>query len=279
MTCVKTYWPAYIGAPAIKTSRRGRKTPEKIQVDNESKRHFTENYQLVILSSTNHVGTPVMHHISSAQKLMQLHQEILRTFFLQKVTAIERLSGHRCGALLAPGTEYVPQGSDRSLSSPQDMKWTFDLSTGGGVGFVHFQIDVRGGSEILTRSVDRIRIRKRPHVFVHHVRRNRSRSLVQAPKDFLQIKLRIESDHVFGNRKGLNQEEPPHIFVGKLLICSPIHRQGRRDVHKAGSLNALGVIETEPVRHARPAIMSRDQEALVTAMTHHIDLVLRHGAK
>src|SRR5580693_8981474 len=59
MTCVKTYWPAYIGAPAIKTSRRGRKTPEKIQVDNESKRHFTENYQLVILSSTNNVGTPV----------------------------------------------------------------------------------------------------------------------------------------------------------------------------------------------------------------------------
>jgi RND family efflux transporter MFP subunit len=59
MTCVKTYWPAYIGAPAIKTSRRGRKTSEKIQVDNARKRHFTENYQLVILSSTNNVGTPV----------------------------------------------------------------------------------------------------------------------------------------------------------------------------------------------------------------------------
>src|SRR5262249_6195910 len=59
MTCVKTYWPAYIGAPAIQTSRRGRKTSEKIQVDNARKRHFTEKYQLVMLSSRNNVGTPV----------------------------------------------------------------------------------------------------------------------------------------------------------------------------------------------------------------------------
>src|SRR5437899_2720695 len=60
MTCVKTYWPAYIGAPAIQTSRRGRKTSEKIQVDNARKRHFTEKYQLVMLSSRNNVGTPVI---------------------------------------------------------------------------------------------------------------------------------------------------------------------------------------------------------------------------
>src|SRR5580704_2090020 len=59
MTCVKTYWPAYIGAPAIQTSRRGRKTSEKIQVDNARKRNFTEKYQLVMLSSRNNVGTPV----------------------------------------------------------------------------------------------------------------------------------------------------------------------------------------------------------------------------
>src|SRR5580704_12773111 len=59
MTCVKTYCPAYIGAPAIQTSRRGRKTSEKIQVDNARKRHFTEKNQLVMLSSRNSVGTPV----------------------------------------------------------------------------------------------------------------------------------------------------------------------------------------------------------------------------
>jgi hypothetical protein len=57
---VKTYWPAYIGASAIKTSRRGWKTPEKIQVDNERKRHFTESYQRFILSSLNNVGTAVI---------------------------------------------------------------------------------------------------------------------------------------------------------------------------------------------------------------------------
>src|ERR1700730_3492035 len=123
---------------------------------------------------------------SSTKKLAQFREQILRMLFLQKVTAIERPSRHRCGGLLAPGGENVPQGSDRSLSSPQDVKWTFDLSAGRVVSLVRFQIDVRGGPEILARSVDRIRIRKRPRVYVHHARRNRSRSLVQAPEDFLQ---------------------------------------------------------------------------------------------
>src|SRR6202035_3324646 len=135
---------------------------------------------------------------SSTEKLAQLRQEILGTFFLQKVTAIESFSRHRCGAFFSPSSRHVPQGADCILCAPQDMKWTSDLSTGGGVGLVHFQVDVGGGSEILARSVDRLRIRKRPHVFVHRVRRNRSRSLVQAPEHFLQKKLRIESDHVFG---------------------------------------------------------------------------------
>jgi len=39
------------------------------------------------------------------------------------------------------------------------------------------------------------------------------------------------------------------------------------------------VIETEAVSYTRAAIMSRDQKTLVTVMTHHVDLILRHGAK
>jgi integrase len=39
------------------------------------------------------------------------------------------------------------------------------------------------------------------------------------------------------------------------------------------------MIEAEPVCHPRAAVMSHDQEALVTVMAHHVDLVLRHGAK
>src|ERR1017187_2120760 len=69
MTCVKTYWPAYIGAPAIKTSRRGRKTSEKIQVDNARKRHFTEKYQIVILSPPNNAGTPVSQTLNLTDQL------------------------------------------------------------------------------------------------------------------------------------------------------------------------------------------------------------------
>jgi hypothetical protein len=84
---------------------------------------------------------------------------------------------------------------------------------------------------------------------------------------------------MFRKRTGLNQKEPPHIFGSKLLVCSQIHCEGGRDVHKASLFNPLGVIETEPVRDTRTAIVGRDQEALVTVVTHHIDLVLRHSAK
>jgi hypothetical protein len=67
----------------------------------------------------------------------------------QPVTSIEGPSRHRRDPLLAPSGEHVQQGADRSLSAPQDMKWTFDLSTGRLVGFIHFQVDVRAGPKIL----------------------------------------------------------------------------------------------------------------------------------
>ena len=65
----------------------------------------------------------------------------------QPVTSIEGPSRHRRDPLLAPSGEQVQQGADRSLSATQDMKWTFDLSTGRLVGF-HFQVDVRAGPKI-----------------------------------------------------------------------------------------------------------------------------------
>jgi hypothetical protein len=98
-------------------------------------------------------------------------------------------------------------------------------------------------------------------------------------EDLLQIKLHIEPDHMFRERSGLNHKEPPHILCGKLLVGSSIHCEGGRNVHKANFLDAFGMIETEPVRHTRAAIMSRHQEEIVTLVTHHIGLILRHGAK
>jgi len=84
---------------------------------------------------------------------------------------------------------------------------------------------------------------------------------------------------MFWKRIGLNQKEPPHISGSELLVRSFVHRERGRDVHETSFLNAFGMIETEPVGHAGTAIMSCDQEALVTVVAHHIDLILGHGAK
>src|SRR5712671_7851863 len=128
---------------------------------------------------------------SSTEKLAQLRQEIPGTLFLQKVTAIESFSRHRCGAFFSPSSRHVPQGADCILCAPQDMKWTFDLPTGFIVDFVHFQVDVGGSSEIFTSRVDRCWIRKCADIFLHRTWGNGSRSLVQAPEHFLQKKSRI----------------------------------------------------------------------------------------
>ena len=159
------------------------------------------------------------------------------------------------------------------------MKRAFDLFAGGFVGFVHFQVDVSTGSEIFAGRVDRGWIGKCVDIFLHLVRGYGSRCLVQTSENFLEEKLRIESDHMFRKRIGLNQKEPPHVSGSEFLVRSFLHRERGRDIHKAGLLHALGMIETEPVRYTGTAIVSRDQEALVTVVTHHINLVLRHGAK
>jgi len=52
-----------MGPSAIETDRRGREKTEKVQVDNTKKRHFHQQYQIVMLPSPNNVGTPVMAHI------------------------------------------------------------------------------------------------------------------------------------------------------------------------------------------------------------------------
>jgi hypothetical protein len=39
------------------------------------------------------------------------------------------------------------------------------------------------------------------------------------------------------------------------------------------------MIETEPVRYTRAAIVSRHEEEIVTVVMHYIGLILGHGAK
>src|SRR5580700_438138 len=127
MTCVKTYWPAYIGAPAIKTSRRGRKTPEKIQVDNESKRHFTENYQLVILSSTNNVGTPVTMHLYSRLASAIILQRRERTNRLLSVDAVTAAIAHELRTPLGAIALNASTALSQLRSNPPELEEMDDI--------------------------------------------------------------------------------------------------------------------------------------------------------
>src|SRR6202040_3303118 len=91
----------------------------------------------------------------------------------------------------------LPHGSDCPSSAPQDMERAFDLSAGGFVSFVHFQVDARTSSEIFAGRVDGGWIGKCVNIFLHLVRGYGSRCLVHTSEYFLQVRLRIESDHMF----------------------------------------------------------------------------------
>ena len=75
---------------------------------------------------------------------------------------------------------------------------------------------------------------------------------------------------MFRQQRRLNEKEPLDVFGSEFLVRSLIHRKRRRNVHNAGFLNPVGMIETETMGHARAAIMRRDQETVVTVVAHPV---------
>ena len=51
---------------------------------------------------------------------------------------------------------------------------------------------------------------------------------------------------------------------------------GGHDVEHGEPLDPLGVIDRQPVRHPRAAVVAADHEAAMAEMLHHLDQVARH---
>ena len=72
--------------------------------------------------------------------------------------------------------------------------------------------------------------------------------------------------------------EPVVVRGRERLVGGVVHVERRRDVDDAQLLDALGMVDREPVRHAPAPVVSAQEEALATKRVHHADEVERHRA-
>jgi len=153
--------------------------------------------------------------------------------------AIEATPGNRRSRFRPPGREDVPRLPYGVVCPPEGVNRCYDLVARTVIRPIHLKADIRGRSHILAPAVNRRRAAEAAAILAQRFRRDGSRRLVQTAKDCLQIVLRIEPNEMFWQGSRLDQEEPPHILRGKLLIGSSIHRQCRSDVHKTNLFDAF----------------------------------------
>lgn len=78
-----------------------------------------------------------------------------------------------------------------------------------------------------------------------------------------------------GERRRLNQEEPPEVARGKLLIGSLVHGQGGCDVQYRDVRQVFSVVQGHAVRDPSASIKTDHRKAVVPQGLHDGQLILR----
>mmetsp|Transcript_6402 Transcript_6402/g.26190 ORF Transcript_6402/g.26190 Transcript_6402/m.26190 type:complete len:216 (-) Transcript_6402:239-886(-) len=93
-----------------------------------------------------------------------------------------------------------------------------------------------------------------------------------------QIGRGVGFDQPFGQRRGLDQQEPVPVGAREGLGRALVHGQRRRDVEQHQPRDRLGVVQRQPVGHPRTAVVRQHREALVAEGAHQGHGVPRHLA-
>ena len=88
----------------------------------------------------------------------------------------------------------------------------------------------------------------------------------------------IGRDQPLRQRRRLDQEEPPEVPRGEVLVRPRVHGRRRRDVDHGEAGHGGGVVERHAVGDASAAVVAGDGEAVVPERAHQRHLVLRHAA-
>ncbi len=187
------------------------------------------------------------------------------------MAAVESFAGDT-GSLGAPGGEDVVEMADGPLRSPECEQGCLDFMSGGLVGCVEFETDAGGGAIVFTTCVDSSGVAEAAEVLAEcggcggwcHV--------------LAEVGFGVEADHAFGAGSGLDEEEPPDVAGGEVLVGFAIHGEGGGDVEDGEPGDGFGVIERHAMRDATSAIMAGDGEVREPEMAHDLHLIGCHGA-
>jgi len=137
------------------------------------------------------------------------------------------------------------------------------------------EVDRRRGAVILADGVARRRVAVAAQVFGEGRRLGRARRLALAVDVLAQEEFGVGADHPFRQWFRLDQEEPPEVAGGEVLVGAGVHRRRRRDVDHGDARHRLGMVQRHAVRHPAAAVVAGDAEAVMAQQPHQRDLVGR----
>ncbi|EDT37404.1 hypothetical protein BamMEX5DRAFT_6816 [Burkholderia ambifaria MEX-5] len=177
-----------------------------------------------------------------------------------------------------PLVERIEAAADDPVLAPQHAQRARDLVAALEIRAVVFEVDRRRRAVVLAHRVHGARLRERGAIRGERLRRERREPGGTVAHHALDIRIGAAFDQRFGQRRRLDQEEPVEIRGRERTVGLLVHRERRRDVEQHHPFDGRRMIEREPVRDARAAIVRAHVELLEAEMPHHGDLVGRHRA-
>ncbi len=140
------------------------------------------------------------------------------------------------------------------------------------------EVDGGRGAIILAHGVDRLLPPEAPQIVGKGFVGDRAFGAAPLAAFAAKIEFRIGTDHLFGQWRRLDQEEPVVIGCGKTHVGLLVHRRRRHDIQNGDAGDAITVVTRQAVRHAATPVMSGNHEAVMAEPAHQSGHIGGHGA-
>src|SRR5438093_161668 len=202
-----------------------------------------------------------------------------RRFLREVVARVERTACH-VARDFPPDRQLVAvvEHSGVAAASPQDQRPRLDIVAGSVIRLIVLEIDSCRGAIVLARTVNRP-VREAAHVLGDGPLVEERR--LAGPPEVAQDELpsRNRRDHALEHLVGLCHERPMPRVQRPLARGVAPHVARRENVEQGDLAHAVGMVQRQPMRGARSAVVPRKKEAVMAERGHHVDLIARHGAK
>ena len=168
--------------------------------------------------------------------------------------------------------------ADEAVLSPQGQQRDGHLLAPGGGRVVVRQVGAGGGAVVLAGGVDHRGVAKAPDVLVHRPGVEGLAAASQGAHPAPDPAVRVEAEHVLGERLGLGEEEPVPVAKAEGPVGVVKGVAGGDDVQHRYLGDRLRVVEDHPVADPGAPVVAYDGELIEAQFAHDEDLVTGHRA-